>query len=94
MDISIKPYQNLAEAIILSAVQDYRDALRDNGSRHGNHIRCNNHTIKECEKFFKSQWFTILSNADGEMIMNKIRKEVQNDSKTNSTHTKIYRTNR
>lgn len=94
MDILIKPYQNLAEAIILSAVQDYRNALRDNGSRHGNHIRSNHHTIKECERFFKSQWFTILTNADGEMIISKIRKEVQNERKTNSKHTNTYRINR
>lgn len=84
MDISIKPYQNLAEAIILSAVQDYRDALTDKGSKHMTHVKSNNAIIKECEKFFKSDWFRVLTNVDGEMIMNKIRKEVQNERKTHS----------
>lgn len=80
MDISTKPYQDLADAIILQAVKDYTKALKMKQSV------LKKRTIRDCEKFFKSQWFCILNDADGEEIMDRIKKEVLNESKSNTTH--------
>ena len=80
MDTSIKAYQNLADAIILQAVKDYKMALEMK--------KCTlkRRTIRDCERFFKSQWFCILNDADGEKIMERIRKEVLNESKSDTTN--------
>ena len=80
MDISIKPYQDLADAIILQAVKDYKRALKMKQSVP------KRRTIRDCERFFKSEWFCILNDADGEEIMNRVRKEVLNESKSNTTN--------
>ena len=74
--LAFKPYVDLADAIILQAVKDYRKAL----------IGGRTAVIKSCERFFRSEWFNILTSADGEMIMNKIRKEALNESTTHTTN--------
>lgn len=45
-----EPYHALINAIILQAVKDYRTALDDE----------NTSGIEECERFFRSDWFTFL----------------------------------
>lgn len=82
-----KAYGNLAHAIILQAVQDYRRLLRgklipDNITEKVN--------IKECEDFFLSDWFYTLTNVDGQTIINKLRREYQNECKANSSNTKPH----
>lgn len=69
----MNPWQELATSIVLRAVEDYRMALRD--------IPVNNYTspaqtIRECTMFFRSEWFKILSNLDGEFIMRKLKEEL------------------
>lgn len=68
------PYENLANAIILRAVQDYREALgilrfcpkdKDAGI-----------SKDEIERFFRSGWFGLLTNIDSEMLISRLRKEV------------------
>ena len=59
------PLDNLANAIILLAVQDYRRALK----RRKSEVR------GECEKFFQSGWFEILTDVDGKVLMEKLQKE-------------------
>ena len=60
-------YKELANAIILQAVKDYRKALKhDERGR-----KC------EIEKFFRSEWFSILTNVSGEMLIQKLRAEVK-----------------
>ena len=57
----------LAEAIILKAVKDYRKALK-----------CDARGVKrECERFFRSEWFKILTTLDGESLIQKLRAEVK-----------------
>lgn len=63
--------ENLANAIILQAVKDYRIAL--DGRSVGGHD--SKSVIAECERFFRSEWFQILTNADGEYLIATIRKE-------------------
>lgn len=70
----MNPYQNLANAIIVLAVKDYRTALR----------RCKKHPHDpeyaqerdSLERFFRSGWFGVLTSLDGEVLMEKIKMEV------------------
>lgn len=58
-------YKELANAIILQAVKDYRKALKhDERGRK-----------REIENFFRSGWFTVLTNISGEMLIRKLRAE-------------------
>lgn len=60
------PYENLANAIILQAVKDYR--LSDDEQE-----------LAEIERFFRSGWFGVLSKVDPEYLIRQLRKEKQND---------------
>ena len=61
-----EPYQELANAIILQAVSDYRKALK-----------CDARGVKrECVRFFRSEWFNSLTNLNGEMLIQKLKAEV------------------
>ena len=64
-------YEKLANAIVLQAVRDYRTALkrvaRHPKDRDGLAVK------NECERFFRSGWFELLSGLDGEALMKKIQ---------------------
>lgn len=64
------PYENLANAIILRAAWDYQAALR----RYRRTFEVNDEMIR-CEKFFRSSWFEVLTDVDGEYLIKKLRKE-------------------
>lgn len=59
-----EPYHALINAIILQAVKDYRTALDDE----------NTSGIAECERFFRSDWFTFLTDVDGEIIIQQVKR--------------------
>ena len=56
------PYENLANAIVLQAVKDYR--LHDDEQE-----------LASIERFFRSGWFGVLTRIDPEMLIFKLRKE-------------------
>ena len=56
------PYENLANAVVLQAVKDYRQHEAP-------------HEISEIEAFFRSDWFHVLTQIDGEWLIRKLRKE-------------------
>ena len=56
-----KNYEKLANAIIMQAVRDYRRSTDKNKA--------------VIEKFFRSGWFTVLTRLDGEMLIERLRKE-------------------
>ena len=67
-------YQDLANAIILMAVKDYRDALKKlkKRPRYGPA-----HDIKnEVERFFRSDWYRELTSVDGNVLIKKLQAEV------------------
>ena len=70
----MNPYQELANAIIVLAVKDYRIALRKCAARP--HDRAYQSERKELEAFFQSGWFGVLTDLDGELLMQKIQEEV------------------
>ncbi len=66
-------WEDLANAIILQAVEDYRMARKRVRARPDQKVA--QATIREVERFFKSWWFTQLTDVDGEMLLEKLRKE-------------------
>ena len=68
-------YEKLANAIVLQAVKDYRTALkrvaRHPKDRDGLAMK------NECERFFRSGWFGVLTGIDPEILMRKLQMEVQ-----------------
>lgn len=58
----MNPYEELANAIVLQAVKDYR--LTDDEAE-----------LAEIERFFRSGWFDVLSKVDPEYLIRKLRKE-------------------
>ena len=66
-------YENLANAIILLAVKDYRQALKLLSKNP--HSRSAMAAVNEMERFFRSDWYEILTSVDGEMLIRKLREE-------------------
>ena len=56
------PYQELANAIILQAVKDYR-------------MTDDERELQEIERFFRSDWFGVLTSVDPDLLISKLRKE-------------------
>lgn len=69
------PYENLANAIVLQAVKDYRDALKRLKKKSGNKTAMAD--ALECERFFHSGWYKTLTSVDGEYLINKLREEAR-----------------
>ena len=69
-----EPYQNLANAVILMAVKDYRYALKKLKKRpcHGPAKDMKN----EVERFFRSDWYRELTSVDGNVLIKKLQAEV------------------
>ncbi len=67
-------YTNLANAIVLQAVKDYRKALRIL-YRYPDH-RLAQHESRSIERFFRSDWFGVLTNLDPEVLITKLKAEV------------------
>lgn len=58
----MNPFEELANAIVLQAVKDYR--LHDDEP-----------TLNEIERFFRSDWFATLTRIDPESLIKNLRKE-------------------
>lgn len=68
------PYQSLANAIIEQAAKDYRIALRYHFKHPGNTRYQQN--VCEIERFFRSDWYTALTDVEGEYLTREIRRRV------------------
>ena len=76
-------YQDLANAIVLQAVEDYRNALKG--------ISFNSKSpekiIKEIEKFFRSEYFEILTKVKGEYLIDKLKQEhLENERRNDESY--------
>ena len=67
------PYQNLANAIILTAVKDWRSARRKLKRKPKN--KDAKILLEECESFLRSAWFASLTDVDGEILIRKLYEE-------------------
>lgn len=70
----MNPTENLANAIVLQAVKDYRKAQRR--LKKNQRDADSKATCRECERFFRSQWFQTLTSIDGEVLLAKLKEEV------------------
>ena len=62
---TISGYENLANAIIIQAADDYRKALNDSGQG-------------EQRTIFHSEWFGVLTGLDPETLIRKLKQEAKN----------------
>ena len=68
------PYENLANAVIAQAAEDYRAALKKIKA----HPK-NKDAIDEAlriERFFRSGWYQRLTNVDGEFLIRKLQEDI------------------
>lgn len=68
---TISGYENLANAIIIQAAEDYRRALESD----------NRGTLREIERFFRSDWFIVLTDLNPELLLKRLKQEAKNDNK-------------
>lgn len=61
----VNPYQNLANAIVAVAADDYRTALKDGDEE----------LQASLERFFHSDWYGMLTNVSADTILGALRKE-------------------
>lgn len=71
----IDPHERLANAIILQAVQDYRKAVKRLKKYPYDHAARGTRT--SVLHFFRSDWFKMLTNIDGESLIKKLNEEVK-----------------
>lgn len=69
------PYENLANAVVLQAVKDYREAMIK--LSHGKKNVVAEQTKSECEKFFQSPYFNVFTSLDGKALLLKLESEVE-----------------
>lgn len=67
------PYESLANAIVIQAAKDYKTAYKKSKKR--SQCKETQRELADLESFFRSDWYRTLTSVDGEMIMERIRKE-------------------
>ena len=68
-------YQELAAAVVLQAVKDYRTAIR-RLKREPEH-RGAKRRIREIECFIRSRWYIMLTDIDPDDLISQMRKEMK-----------------
>ena len=68
------PYESLANAIILQAAKDYRNALKR--LKKYPHREIDLYMKQEVEQFFRSDWYSCLTTVDPEILIRKLNEEV------------------
>lgn len=63
----ISPYEELANAIVLQAVKDYRQALKKGHCQ----------VQAGIERFFRSSWFGELTTIPSEMLISRLKEEAK-----------------
>ncbi|QAT62992.1 hypothetical protein EQM13_16190 [Acidilutibacter cellobiosedens] len=67
-------YEDLANAIVITAVKDYRDVLKKLKKHpNSNYLQ---HTKNEIERFFHSKWYSVLTDIGPEFLIKKLNEEV------------------
>ncbi len=69
------PYERLANAIVLQAVADYRVALKKIKAYPKNREAISE--ALEIEKFFRSGWYSQLTDVDGEYLIRRLQDEIR-----------------
>ena len=72
-------YEALANAIIIQAAKDFKAAYK-RMKRFPNDTRVQDE-VRDITKFFCSEWFEALSDADGPTLLRKIKDEIDNPTR-------------
>lgn len=67
-------YTELANAIVIQAAKDYRKALKT--LKRYPRYEPAKAVVAEVEEFFRSDWYRMLTSVDADMLMRKIRREI------------------
>ena len=81
-----EPYENLANAIVLRAVKDYRKAVKTLQKKPRN--KKAKEEIRSIEKFIKSEWFGVLTKINPEKLLESLHMEVKDERKRKRIFTK------
>lgn len=76
MDAIDEAYQNLANAIIVRAVKDFRRYIKV-VKRNGRDKAAALKEMKEIVEFIKSPWFRTLTNLEPSVLLKKLQQEVE-----------------
>jgi len=68
-------YEKLANAVVLSAVKDYRAALKKLKKRPDSKAAMDE--AMSVERFFRSDWFTALTKVEPDYLIEELRKEAR-----------------
>lgn len=71
----IDGYQLLANAIVLQAVNEYRELI---GKPYGSSALKEKWDLIDLKRFFRSDWYKLLTNVDGKLLMERLTEEVNN----------------
>ena len=74
-EVSYDPYEEIANAIVIQACNDYKKAYKQSLRRSGI-VGEADEELAELEEFFRSDWYKKLTEVDGEYLMERIRNEV------------------
>ena len=72
------PYEELANAIVLQAVSDYRYATKRMRT-HPEEAMIHRRRKKEVKRFIRSAWFKELTNLDPVILLKKLKEEARHD---------------
>lgn len=73
----MEPYQALANAIVELAVKDYKKALKQHHRFPNNRDYAD--AVTDLKRFFRSGWYGILTDLDGEYLMTAVRRMVHEE---------------
>ena len=68
-------YRQLAAAIVLTAVNDFKKAAKQYKS--GKNKEQALKTMKEVVEFIQSDWFKVLTDLDPQLVINKLKEELK-----------------
>ena len=83
------PYERLANAIVLQAVSDYRVVLKKIKAHPKNREAISE--ALEIEKFFRSGWYSILTDVDGEYLIRRLQDEIRQSESIRGKNNKSIR---
>ena len=69
----LEEYEELGNAVVLRAVDDWRDAIRTL-RKHPDHVQAER-MRRDCERFFLSRWFGFWTDLDGRWLLRKLKED-------------------
>ena len=79
-EVSFDPYEEIANAIVIQACNDYKKAYKQSLHKSGI-VGEADEELAKLEEFFRSDWYKQLTEVDGEYLMERIRNDVLKQEK-------------